>query len=1046
MASHPDRTFARHNTGQVREDLVVPGQMVYQVYANLQRPLYITNFFRGDGRETAEDIQAQWYREDYGSDFPSLLSHEAKRELEEEGYDGIIMTRRDVPDSEPLSERIFEVVAFRPDQIVSATGNVGTFRQQAPEPEQLRTAAQGQPMTESEAAEAAAQADLRFAPRGTYTMPGTEGMRSETDPQGWLERSTERYLDRYTSLRRLVAKHGETGGEVDFDRSLRLLPGRKREVGRELNRKYRKRFEAVMIKHGIEPRDAGNYLKSLHVPERNAQMRKIGAPGRPDMTDAEARAIASEYESSEKGKAYRQLAAIMRRMHKDTLDIMVESGLISKEMRAQIDAVYKNYLPLPVRQGEDDSGVLDEVFVGRGISMRGKEVQRALGNVRPDDPEALIAYAFVQATGARMRAEQNMTARMAYEFLKRHQSTTSEGTKSPWVFIDPGDYPTRPAVSKHGLRIDVPDTAFQNAQNAFAVKLDGEERYVLFDENRPYVARALNESNVLPSHPVISSIGMYTSLWSRLATGWNPEFTLRNFPRDIGTMIFRLTSEFDAAAAAQAVAALPRAGRVIWREMVQGREPDTSDATGRLWLEYRRAGGPIEFKNLANVEEVMQEMQTEFLRGTGDEARGPRALRAGRTAFDKIQAVNTVFENMVRFAAYVALRERGMSADNAALYGKEMTTNFEQRGTHIGIWNSLYAFANAGLVGFARDVQTLKTRTAQRMVLAGVVGGVLAYALNRALAPEDEDEDNYFATLGKHYHKTNFHVQWPGEQAGVSVPLPFTLRVFNYMGNRLGAIAYGDTDASTAAADVLEAAFAETNPWGGESSALNTIMPSLGDPLVDVARNRTFTGGPIRPTQYDTTQPLSQLAWDDTNPYARMMAQSLNSLTGGDRFKPGAIDVSPDDMMHVIRSYSAGVGNLLQRSIELGKRAQDGLPIEPRDVPFYRIFRQGSNPGKTRRAFNQIRQELKRTENRLRAAKREGDTGEQARLEALPIYQARQDIKATQSQVRDLADEAALRSSQGDPQAALELELQALEVYHAALRAANAAGYRIRQP
>ena len=159
-----------------------------------------------------------------------------------------------------------------------------------------------------------------------------------------------------------------------------------------------------MIKHGIEPRDAGNYLKSLHVPERNAQMRKIGAPGRPDMTDAEARAIASEYESSEKGKAYRQLAAIMRRMHKDTLDIMVESGLISTEMRAQIDAVYKNYLPLPVRQGEDDPGVLDEVFVGRGISMRGKEVQRALGNVRPDDPEALIAYAFVQATGARMRA------------------------------------------------------------------------------------------------------------------------------------------------------------------------------------------------------------------------------------------------------------------------------------------------------------------------------------------------------------------------------------------------------------------------------------------------------------------------------------------------------------------------------------------------------------------------------------------------------------------------------------------------------------------
>ena len=83
-----------------------PGTNVMPLHAKIERPLVVD---RGTKK---------WVKDGYG-DIPYLLDDKTKKILEKDGYDGIMYYN--------LSGELDEVVAFRPDQIKSATGNRGTF-------------------------------------------------------------------------------------------------------------------------------------------------------------------------------------------------------------------------------------------------------------------------------------------------------------------------------------------------------------------------------------------------------------------------------------------------------------------------------------------------------------------------------------------------------------------------------------------------------------------------------------------------------------------------------------------------------------------------------------------------------------------------------------------------------------------------------------------------------------------------------------------------------------------------------------------------------
>ena len=61
--------------------------------------------------------------------------------------------------------------------------------------------------------------------------------------------------------------------------------------------------------------------------------------------------------------------------------------------------------------------------------------------------------------------------------------------------------------------------------------------------------------------------------------------------------------------------------------------------------------------------------------------------------------VNTAVENGVRVATFKALRERGMTATQAAQAARNVTVNFAKGGENKVAMNSLYLFYNASLQG-----------------------------------------------------------------------------------------------------------------------------------------------------------------------------------------------------------------------------------------------------------------------------------------------------------------------------------------------------------
>ena len=108
-------------------------------------------------------------------------------------------------------------------------------------------------------------------------------------------------------------------------------------------------------------------------------------------------------------------------------------------------------------------------------------------------------------------------------------------------------------------------------------------------------------------------------------------------------------------------------------------------------------------------------------------------------ARDTINDVNLGVENGIRLAAYKNLRERGVSKAQAASLAKNLTVNFNRRGTLGPVMNSMYLFYNASMQGTARILAATKSKSVRKVLYAAVLSGVLIEILNRFMGGDDDD-------------------------------------------------------------------------------------------------------------------------------------------------------------------------------------------------------------------------------------------------------------------------------------------------------------------
>ena len=323
-------------------------------------------------------------------------------------------------------------------------------------------------------------------------------------------------------------------------------------------------------------------------------------------------------------------------------------------------------------------------------------------------------------------------------------------------------------------------------------------------------------------------------------------------------------------------------------------------------------------------------------------------------------------ENAVRLAAYKVARDKGMSIEQAASIGKNLTVNFNRKGQVTQQVGALYAFFNASVQGTARIAQTLfETNTdgdpkkvrlsalGKKVVAGGVLLGAMQ-ALLLAAAGYDDDEPPEFV-------KERSLILPIGDGKYLSLAMPLGFHVLPGIG-RIGMefLMSGGKDPLKYAAS-LAAMMANTfNPLGSAGLSLQTITPSVVDPLAALAENKDFAGREIYRESFNAMNPETgnSRARDVATPWSRLISASINYLTGGSEYRPGMFSPSPDAIDYLIGQATGGVGR------ELGKASQTATAIATgEDLPLYKVPLAGrfigdteGKSGESQKFYNNVRE------------------------------------------------------------------------------------------
>ena len=902
-----------------------PSGDILEAYLSLQNPLDLRLNKVGADRLNAI------YKEIFGKDaVPVTTRMENAHQIvwdnskvvqyaREHGYDGL------VHDDTDISGRYLHTsyVAFSPTQIKSME-NAGSFDAQNPD-----IMASFFPTATS---------------RGTFFGRKTAAIMRRMAPlsDAWRVRLQDKMLP---VRREQEAIEGRTGAglplPLDVYVAEALYHGRAGEKASDLQQKHIEPLVEFLRKNGIDGDQLGDYLAARHAPERNAYIRTIDPSNDSGsgMTDAEARAAVSRVENGPKAQAYAEAARMAEAINKQTRDLLLSSGLISRETYDAWETQYQHYVPL---RGFEISGDEEQTFprVGKGFDIRGPEARRALGRrTKSDNP---LAYIILQAQQAIVRAEKNRVNKTLMRLVEQHPDP------DVWQ-VYRGEY--RRKLNEQTGQVEtvfVPPQFSQHDPSIVGVKIGGKQHYIKLES--PGLARAMRGIGSSEfDHAIVRNMMALTRTYAQLLTSWNPEFVVGNYFRDVQTALMN----------SKAVADLPEGARKrmiaealslkSFRGIYNALRGDGSAEYARHFEEFRQAGGKISFMEYNDVERIKRRI--EGMLKTGKMADVGRALRqAGKFVED----VNTAVENGVRLSTYVAMRNAGIPQDRAAFVARELTVNFNRKGEWGPIINSAYMFFNASVQGSVRMLQALRSPAVQRAVLAIIAGAAGIELWNYMVAGDDDDGENAYEKIKPWIKERNMIFMLPWRKDYIMIPMPYGYNIFYNTGRVISELGrtvagHGKLTPAKAASQIGGSIASSFNPLGEAGSLSQIFTPTLLDPVLQVSENKTWYGGPIYPTKYDRKKPDSENYFSTVHPAFIAAAKWLNSTTGGNAARSGVIDVSPEVLEHYAQFAGGGVAKFVLNATGTGQRLLSGEEWVPEKTPIVRRL-YGAQTTSSRRA------------------------------------------------------------------------------------------------
>jgi hypothetical protein len=781
-----------------------------------------------------------------------------------------------------------------------------------------------------------------------------------------IRKAADRHNDLKTVQKAITEQVGNLRGNVNAYQIQDLAHGRiQTQTADFLD------FEFVPIlkemqEKGITDPELTKYLLARHAEEANKVIaeRNKNDPLMQDGGSGMDTDVANKYLASlapAKKAALESIAKKVDNILALTREMLETNGIISKEEREGWESMFQHYVPLQREQSDYALPSNSYKSVGKFSKSRTGSTQKSVIDI--------LANVGINREVAIVRIEKERVKRAVYGLAVTNpnpeiwKAVSPDAVKNKTVLaqelremgISPADVanildePTTRYFNKETGQVESRvDTMKRYADFVLPVKINGKDRFIFFNPQNPRamaMVTALKDMDVQALEGAIASVANVTRFFAAVNTQYNLVFGLWNFARDLQGSMFNLTTtdiaDKKAEVAKGSMKALPEIYKAL-RERNAGETPsDTKDGS---WHDFISHGGKVGYRDqFAKVKESTTLVDREFAKLN----RG-NAKKAAYALLNWVSNVNDVMENAVRLSSYrVALDKykseaKGKISDaqleemkaKAAEIAKNITVNFNTKGSSTGMIGALYAFTNASIRGTARLAETVDPRTSRgRKIMGSLValGAVQAVAL--AMAGFDDDEPSEFIKQKSLVIPLSF-LGLEGKKYFM-IPMPYGLNVFPNLGRLMvegGMSISKGRGVKDQVANTIGMLFTAFNPIGGGAGAL-AFSPTALDPAIAIIQNRDAFDRPITREDRSTKPTPGYLrSRDQSASVSQFIAEFLNTITGGTAYTKGLVSPTADQINYLAEQVGGGVYREGSRAV---KYAADKATGEK--TPDYRI-------------------------------------------------------------------------------------------------------------
>lgn len=684
-----------------------------------------------------------------------------------------------------------------------------------------------------------------------------------------------------------------------------------------------------------------------------------------------------------------------------------KAGMMSKDTYLYVRDMYSHYIPLRGWDGTTADQVWD--YIGGGKGAFNQTLKTAHGRTSiADDP---IAYIENMAESGILLNNKNWVKQHLMLLAQNHPTSLLTLSKAWYVKSTDANgneewIPATPQITsqmnsnqvkatidafekkmeqmaqtgdatqkRDGLNIAYPQTHSEEREHEVRVMKDGEE-YVIYVNGDPQLAQAMNNTRAHRVREIQSGKLDRAAAWlgrkmAAAYTSLSPLFIPSNYFRDLTMTLASTAIREDGRYNYLLIKNLATSWNLgfMLKDYQNGKlreKVSNGNATPKeqMFYDFMMNGGETGFVSSLDVEDLKKKFKND-LKDLDRWKANP--VKVGHTIMDSIEFLNRMIEDSNRFAVYMTSIQYGRSIDEAVNDAKDVTLNFNRKGTGEYGWQmirNLYLFINPAV----QSLQTLGALAKHHpfkftaVTASWLVSGVLVPIVNAALMNLfgcDDDKDKYWQFTK--WDRRNNLIMWvPLTHEYVKIPLAQEFRAFYGVGDMIASKIMGGELAEESWSQYAEDLLGQVvdmlplDPTGYDGNIAVSLMPNAIRPVFELAFNVDFTGKPLfKETEYNKYDPNFTKAYVGTPDWLVRASKMVNSI-GNDYpdVQQNSIDAfgdprynlnNPAVVDHVLSSYLGGAYTMGSQVLGLlTKSLNDPKEIKVADIPLFSKF--VSNP------------------------------------------------------------------------------------------------------